>query len=89
MYGLEDRLADALGERNGIGRGVQASHDDGELVTAEPGNRIGLPDAAAQSLGDNFEELVADRVAERVVDALEMIEVETEHCQRLAALDAL
>ena len=38
---------------------------------------------------DQLEQLVADRVAERVVDALEVVEVEAKHREALAALDAL
>ena len=34
---------------------------------------------------DGAEQLVADRMAERVVDALEVVEVEAEHRERLAA----
>ena len=45
-------------------------------------------DRAADALRDGAEQLVADRMAERVVDALEVVEVEIEHRQRLAACDS-
>ena len=64
-------------------------HDDGELVAAQPRHGVRLARAAAQALADQLEQLVADRMAERVVDALELVEVEAEHRQALAALDAL
>ena len=84
-----DRLADALGQRHRVGRILDAGHDDGELVAAEPGDGVGRAGAAAQPLGDDLEQLVADRVAERIVDAFEVIEIEAEHGEALAALDPL
>ena len=47
-----------------------------ELVAAEAGEHVGLAQAAAQQLGDAAQELVAGAVAERVVDVLEVVEVE-------------
>ena len=66
------------------GRSI-AGLDDGEFVAAEPGDEIGLADAAAQPAGDAFQQFVADRVAERVVDALEFVDVDIEHGELLAA----
>ena len=85
---LDDRVPNALCERGRVRGLLQLRHDDGELVAAEAGNRVELPDAAAQPVGDDLQQLVADRMSERVVDALEMIEVEAQHRQALAALDA-
>ena len=45
----------------------------------------GLAHAGAQPLGDQAEKLVADRVPERVVDGLEVVEVETENGEPFAA----
>ena len=62
---------------------------DREFVAAEPRDRVVLADRAADALRDGAEQLVADRMAERVVDALEVVEVEVEHRHRLAVrLDA-
>ena len=88
LIGLDDRIADALGQR-GCVRGVfHLGHDDGELVAAQARDRVGLARAAAQALADQFQQLVADRMAERVVDALELVEIEAEHRQAFAAFDA-
>ena len=62
---------------------------DGEFVAAEPGDEIGLPDAAAQAGRHGLEQFVADGMAERIVDALEFVDVDIEHRKLLAALDAL
>ena len=81
-------LADALGKRRGVGRLLHLGHDDGELVAAQTGNRVGLSGAAAQAVGDQFQQFVADRMSERIVDALELIEIEAQDRQALAAFDA-
>ena len=52
--------------------------EDRELVAAEPGDEVALTDQAADPLRHRDEELVAGGVAERVVDDLEVVEVEEE-----------
>ncbi len=59
--------------------------DHGELVAAEPRNEIVAAHDMRKPQGDIADELVADRMAERVVDVLEMIEVDVEHRHRRAA----
>ena len=68
---FEHRGGDAVGL---LGRGL--GEQDRELVAAEPGEHVGLAQAAAQQLRDAHDQLVAGRVAERVVDRLEVVEVE-------------
>ena len=51
---------------------------DLELVAAEPPDQPGFADRALQPLRDLLEQRVADRMAERVVDRLEPVEVEQE-----------
>ena len=89
LVGLDHRFADALRERGGVGGLLHLRHDDGELVSAHASDDVELTRAAAQALADELEQLVADMMAERVIDALEMIEVEAKHRQALATLDAL
>ena len=54
-----------------------------ELVAAEPGGGVALADGGADPLGDGDQQLVADAVAEAVVDVLEVVEVEEQHDERL------
>ena len=56
--------------------------DDRELVAAETRHHVVVTQAAAQPLGDHADQLVADRVAERVVDVLEVIEIDIEDRRR-------
>ena len=89
LVGLDHQFADALRERGGVGGLLHLRHDDGELVAAHACDHVELARAAAQTLADKLEQLVADMVSERVIDALEVVEVEAKHRQALAALDAL
>ena len=69
------------------GRVIEAAGgDDGELVAAEPGDHVVATQGAGEPLGDAADELVADRVAERVVDILEVVEIDVEHGRGRTAL---
>ena len=58
---------------------------DGELVAAHARDRVGLADQLAQALGRQLEQLVAGGMTQRIVDVLEVVEVEQVHGQQLAA----
>ena len=83
--GRADRGNDAAGDRLQRIRIRGAMGDDGELVAAEAGHQIVAAHDVAQPLGDVEDELVADVMAERVVDVLEVIEVDVEHRRGRAA----
>src|SRR5262249_20007503 len=65
-----------------------AGHNDGEFIAAEPSDQVVVIDDLAQSLGDIDNELIADMVAERVVDVLEMIKINVKHSGGRAAVAA-
>ncbi len=81
---LAQALDDAAGEARGIlGRAdVLLEHD--ELVAAEAGDEILGTQHLAQAVGDRAQELVAAGMAERVVDLLELVEIDEQ--QRREAL---
>ena len=54
----------------------QADH---EFVAAKSCGGVAFPQAGAQAHGHGFEQLVADMMAERVVDMLEVVEIEHHH----------
>ena len=57
-----------------------------EFVAAEPGARHRRsPRRRPQAAGHGFQQFIADQVPERVVDALEFVDVDVEHRQLLAA----
>ena len=70
-----------VGDLPGDDRGLVerlARQDHRELVAAQTGEHIGLPQARAQLVGDLDEQLVAGVVTQGVVDRLEAVEVEDE-----------
>ena len=74
----------ALGQRDGGGL-VDVLADDDELVAAEAGDEVARAHGRAQPARDLDEQLVAGRVAEGVVDDLEVVQVEEEAGQAAGA----
>ncbi len=70
----DDTAGDGLQHRM-IGGG---GRDHGEFVAAEPGDHVVGAQRPRQPLRDAADQLVADRMAERVVDVLEVIEIDVE-----------
>ena len=50
--------------------------EDRELITAKPGWGVAWPQAIAQSAANGAEQLVADHMAEAIIDHLESIQIE-------------
>src|SRR5687768_14106889 len=78
---LFNPLADALRHRYGILRAA-AGHDDGELLAAEAGTEIKLPNRALQDVANTADDEVAGQMAEPVVNALEVVDVDHEQRHR-------
>jgi hypothetical protein len=66
---------------------IGAGHDDRELIAADPEGPVGATQVAGHRHGRLAEKVVTDRVAARVVDALEVVEVEQGQGQWLAGAD--
>ena len=82
--GAASALRHAAGQRDGVGL-VDVLADDDELVAAEAGDQVAGAHGGAQPVGHLDEQLVAGGVAERVVDDLEVVEVEEEAGQAAGA----
>ena len=67
-----------------FGFAVDPVDEHHELVAAEPADLDAVRCEAGQPFGNAVDQAVADRMAERVVDALEIVEVE--HGQRAVAV---
>ena len=87
--GDRDRVAGAEVERlaqhgqDPLGDQIRATDDEhDEFVAAEPADRVRLAQDALDPRRDHPQQLVADGMAERVVDALEAVEVD-EHRRRV------
>ena len=82
----------AVRRENALRHGLQriivrgADHDDGEFVAAQAGNEIVAAYDLTQASRDVENELVTDMVAERIVDVLEMIEIDVEYGRSRAAI---
>ena len=66
------------------GRLQVALHEHGELVAAQPGHRVGRRRAGPQPVAHLPEQRVAGGVPERVVDHLELVQVDEQQAERAA-----
>ena len=78
------RILDPAGDGVGLRVVVQAVQEDRELVSAQPRQRVALPQARLQAPRRRDQQLVADHVAETVVDDLEAVQIEIEHGEAAA-----
>jgi hypothetical protein len=67
--------------------GVGAAQEDAELVAPEARDDVALAQRLAQPRADAAQQLVADVVAERVVELLELVEVDHQQRERLLGRD--
>ena len=87
VEGFADRGDDALRQRGGLGGiGDRGLHDH-EFIAAHSGDGVGLAHQGAQPVGDDLQQLVAGVMAERVVDGLELIEIEMMDRDRFLAVN--
>ena len=80
--GALERVLDAAGDRVGLVVVVEVVQEDRELVAAEPRERVALAQARFEAARRRHQQLVADQVAETVVDDLEAVQIEIEHGER-------
>src|SRR5690242_12350941 len=86
---LPDRLLNPRNELHDIGNAVDLGLDHRKLVAAKPRHQIGLPDAALQTFRHDLQEVVAHMMAERIVDALELVNVDVKQRELLAPASPL
>ena len=79
---------DALCQHGGVAR-VRDAGQNAEFIASQTGDDAFPPRAATQAPRDRDEKRVADRVSERVVHALEPVEIQEVKRQALAARRAL
>src|SRR5205085_11215203 len=72
-------LEHALGDANGIVEVLKVIQKNRKLVAAKPRDRVVRAQTTFELARNRDEQLVADRVAETVVDHLEAVEVEKEN----------
>ena len=62
---------------------------DRELIPAEPGDDVSAPQTIAQTASSGFQQQIPDRVAQRVVDVFEPVQVEIEKGEVGIAIGAI
>ncbi len=87
LVGRPDAFHDAAGETFGILGTLHAALDHRELVAAQTRDGIDLADAGIEPVRDRAQQFIADQMPERVVDLLEIVEVEAEHRKAESAAD--
>ena len=78
-------LGDALGHRGGCLGHRPRLDQHGELVSAEPGHGVAGAGGGADAFGHGYQQAVAGRVPEAVIDRLEVVEVQEQHADRIDA----
>ena len=84
LIGLPDRVMDPRDQIGGLVGRADGGLNHGEFVAAEPGDQVALLEAAADAACDRLQQLVADMMSERVVDALELVDVDVEQRELMA-----
>ena len=83
---IAQQVPEPLGGRHQIAEVRQVGDDDGELVAAQPRHDIGAAIDGQQLLGHKAQQRVAGGVPQRIVDVLEMIEIDDQQPDLAAAL---
>ena len=85
---LAQHLNDALRQDGGIGRLGKGDLQNHELVAAHACDRVRFAHDGAQSVGHLPQKSVAGRMTQRIVDVLEVVEIEQVDCEGLPTPDA-
>ncbi len=82
MDGQSHRPTDPLGDQDHLSLVGQLLEQERELVAPEPGDRVHRAQHRLQAVGEPRQQAVAGGVPERVVDLLEVVDVEEQHGDR-------
>ena len=82
-----DCIENARNEVGDVVLGLDRGLNDGEFVASQSGDEVVAADATAKAQGYGFQQFIADHVSERIVDALEFVDVDVQHCQLLTGSD--
>ena len=88
LVALAQMVDDSPGETRGILARFDVLLEHDEFVAAEPRHEILRAQHFAQPVGDRAQQLVAAGMTQRVVDLLELIEVDKQQCRQLVGIAA-
>ena len=83
LVALAQPVDDAPGKARRILRRLDVLLEHDEFVAAEPRHEILGPQHRAQAVGDRAQQLVAAGMAQRVVDLLELVEIDEQQRRKL------
>ena len=78
-----EQLKHPVGESDCLGRLLDRRQDDGELVATQPRHGVRFTRVLHQPFCDDLQQRIANRMSERVVDLLELVEVQVQQRQPL------
>ena len=81
---LVQTFEDAMGDRSGLIDISNILEQHRELVSADSRYDIGATRSVEEALRDHLQDAVAGTVPKRVIDRLEFIQIDVEHCHRRA-----
>jgi len=79
IIGSTQHLYDALRQGGRADRLLSVELDDRKFVASQASDRIGLPSGSEEAVGCGPEHQISRIVAKRVVDGLEVVQVNAEH----------
>jgi hypothetical protein len=85
----DERLLDLRRHDRGVVRPLELAQEHDELVPAPAGHGVGRSHRLSQPVGDHLEHRVAAGMPQRVVDDLEIVEVDVQHGERPAVTSGL
>ena len=77
------RTDDAVGDLGSGGRVVHVFQQHRELIAAQSGNHVTGLEAGAHAATDLEQQVVADQMADRIVDDLEAVQVDEQHREQI------
>ena len=87
IVGPAERLDDLRRDLTTLFRPLHIGLDDRELITANPRNEVRRQQRLDQARANDFQQLIADRVAKAVVHGLKVVEIDTVNRKSTAWLE--
>ena len=83
---LPDRLVNPRDEFHDVGAVADTGPDHRKFIASQPGDQVGWFEAVLDAGGHGLQQFVADMVPERIVDTLELVDVDVEQGERPAGI---
>lgn len=78
----QQRVADVGGHRRRLGRVTDVQLQDREFIATQTRHHVAFADTGLDAPGDLLQQQIANRVAQRVIDPLEVVQIQVKHRKR-------